>query len=181
MVTRRHVLPVLLIVSVSAAIRHSQSHFSFRLLPIEIIGDLICRKHAGINFRPPPIANSLILQIVKFSSFRASAGGETRLLWNMRRSAGKITLPLMPSPEENSDAVSSPFNDVQENVRRFNEDEAVWRCFARKRARRKRLLWLLGLLDSQPPLTKKQLDDLDWLAAEREARPVRAIGTWIAP
>jgi hypothetical protein len=87
----------------------------------------------------------------------------------------------MPSPEENSEAVISPFNDVQENVRRFNEDEAVWPCFARKRARRKRLLRLLGLLDSQPPPTKKQLDDLDWLAAEREARPVRAIGTWIAP
>jgi hypothetical protein len=81
---------------------------------------------------------------------------------------------------------------VRENVRRFNEDEAVWRCFARKRKLRrnagegaaglsKRLLRLLGPLDSQPPLTKKQLDDLDWLAAEREARPVRAIGTWIAP
>jgi hypothetical protein len=36
------------------------------------------------------------------------------------------------------------------------------------------------LLDPQPPLTEKQLDDLDWLAAEREARPVRAIGAWIA-
>jgi hypothetical protein len=87
----------------------------------------------------------------------------------------------MSSAEENSGPVISPFNDVQENVRRFNEDEAVWRCFTRKRALRKRLLRLLGLLDSQPPLTKKQLDDLDWLAAEREARPVRAIGIWIAP
>jgi hypothetical protein len=87
----------------------------------------------------------------------------------------------MFSPEENSEAVISPFNDVQENVRRFNEDEAVWRCFKKKRALRKRLLRLLGLLDSQPPLTKKQLDDLDWLAAEREARPVRAIGAWITP
>lgn len=87
----------------------------------------------------------------------------------------------MSSPEENSGAVISPFSDVHENVRRFNEDEAVWRCFVRKRAWRKRLLRLLGLLDSQPPLTEKQLDDLDWLAAEREARPVRAIGTWIAP
>lgn len=86
----------------------------------------------------------------------------------------------MSSPEENRDAVISPFNDVQENVRRFNEDEAVWRCFARKRARRK-LLRLLGPLDSLAPLTKKQLDDLDWLAAEREARPVRVIGTWISP
>jgi hypothetical protein len=39
---------------------------------------------------------------------------------------------------------------------------------------------MLPVLDPQP-LTEKQLDDLDWLAAEREARPVRAIGTWIAP
>jgi hypothetical protein len=90
----------------------------------------------------------------------------------------------MSSPEENSGPVVSPFNDVQENIRRFNEDEAVWRCFARKRARRKGLLRLLGLLhspDSLDPLTKKQLDDRDWLAAEREARPVRAIGIWISP
>jgi hypothetical protein len=87
----------------------------------------------------------------------------------------------MSSPEENSDAVISPFNDVHETVSRFNEDEAVWRCFVRKRKWRKRLLQQLLLLDPQPPLTEKQLDDLDWLAAEREARPVRAIGTWIAP
>jgi hypothetical protein len=75
----------------------------------------------------------------------------------------------------------SPLKDVHENVRHFNEDEAVWRCFVQKRARRKRLLPLLQLLDSPPTLTEKQLDDLDWLAAERAARPVRAIGTWIAP
>jgi hypothetical protein len=87
----------------------------------------------------------------------------------------------MPPPEESSEPVHSPFNDVQENVRRFNEDEAVWRCFARKRARRKRLLRLLRLFDSQSALAEKQLDDLDWLAAEREARPVRAIGIWISP
>jgi hypothetical protein len=77
--------------------------------------------------------------------------------------------------------VISPFNDVQENVRRFNEDETVWRCFAKKRLLRKRLRRLLGPLVSQPLLTKKQLDDLDRLAAEREARPVRAIGTWVSP
>ena len=87
----------------------------------------------------------------------------------------------MSSPEENSGPVISPFNDVQENVRRFNEDEAVWRCFKKKRALRKRLLRLLGPLVSQLPLTKKDRDDLDWLAAEREARPVRAIGIWISP
>ena len=87
----------------------------------------------------------------------------------------------MSSPEENSSAISSPFNDVPENVRRFNEDEAVWRCFARKRARRKRFQRLLSSLDSSPPLTEEQLDQLDWLAAEREARPVRAIGISVSP
>jgi hypothetical protein len=75
----------------------------------------------------------------------------------------------------------SPLNDLHENVRQFNEDEAVWRCFVQKRARRKRLLPLLQLLDSPPALTEEELDRLDWLVAEREARPVRAIGTWIAP
>ena len=75
----------------------------------------------------------------------------------------------------------SPFNDVQENVRKFNEDEAVWRCFVKKRARRKRLSRLLRSLGAEPRLTEEQLDQIDWLAAEREARPTRAIGTWIAP
>jgi hypothetical protein len=75
----------------------------------------------------------------------------------------------------------SPLNDVQENVRQFNEDEAVWRCFARKRKRRKRLQRLLQLPDSPPTLTEEELDRLDWLAAEREARPVHAIGKWISP
>jgi hypothetical protein len=74
--------------------------------------------------------------------------------------------------------VSSPLNDVQETVRRFNEDEAVWLCFARKRERRKRLHRLLNLLDLSTPLTE---DQLDWLSAKREARSGRAIGTWIAP
>jgi hypothetical protein len=83
--------------------------------------------------------------------------------------------------EESNDPVSSPFNDVQESVRRFNEDETVWRCFARKRARRKRLRRLLRSLNSPSPLSEEQLDQIDWLAAEREARPIRAIGRWIAP
>jgi hypothetical protein len=87
----------------------------------------------------------------------------------------------MHSPEESNDPLSSPFNDVQENVRQFNEDEAVWRCFVKKHARRKRLQRLLRSLGSPSPLTEEELDRLDWLAAEREARPVRAIGKWIAP
>jgi hypothetical protein len=67
-------------------------------------------------------------------------------------------------------------NDVQENVRRFNQEEAVWQRFAARRAMRKRLLRLLRSLGSSPALTKKQLDQLDWLAAERETHPSDCIG-----
>jgi hypothetical protein len=67
-------------------------------------------------------------------------------------------------------------NDMQENVRRFNQEEAVWQCFAAKRAVRKRLLRLLRSLGSPSALTKKQLDRLDWLAAELETHPSDCIG-----
>ena len=59
-------------------------------------------------------------------------------------------------------------NDVQENVRRVNEDEAVWCCFASKRARRKRLLPLLSALDSPSSLTEEQLDQL--IGSQRNAK-----------
>ena len=52
---------------------------------------------------------------------------------------------------------------------RFNEDESVWRCYELKRA-------LRLLLGSRSPLPEDILDDLDWQAAEREYRPVRAVG-----
>jgi hypothetical protein len=68
----------------------------------------------------------------------------------------------MPSPEENSAPVISPLNGVQENVQRFNDDEAAWRCFARKRARRKRLRRLFRLLEL-PPITEEQLDQLEFV------------------
>jgi hypothetical protein len=67
-------------------------------------------------------------------------------------------------------------NDVQQNVRRFNQEEAVWQRFAARRAVRKRLIRLLGSLGSSPALTKKQLDQLDWLAAERETHPSDCVG-----
>jgi hypothetical protein len=55
----------------------------------------------------------------------------------------------------------------QDLARKFNEDEAVWRAFDRRRSLRS----LLGSALSVPD------EDLaDWLAAGREARPVRAIG-----
>ena len=59
--------------------------------------------------------------------------------------------------------------ETQEIVRRFNEDEAVSRSYERKRALRQ-------LLPSHSPLSGKVLDDLDWQAAERECRAVRAVG-----
>jgi len=59
------------------------------------------------------------------------------------------------------------YTNSQELARKFNEDEAVWRAFDRRRSLRS----LLGSVLSVPD------EDLaDWLAAEREARPVRAVG-----
>lgn len=84
---------------------------------------------------------------------------------------------LMTFPDPNDDgAANMPHFDVQELVRQFNEDEAVWRYFARRRALRKLLRDLTQLLDLDAPLTEEELDQLDWLAAEREARPMRTIG-----
>jgi len=59
-----------------------------------------------------------------------------------------------------------------EVARFFNEDEAVWRAFEHKRELRQLLGWRL-------PFAEHILDYLDWLEAEREARPVRAIGFFL--
>ena len=59
------------------------------------------------------------------------------------------------------------YTSSQELARKFNEDEAGWRAFEFRRSLRS----LLGSVLSAPD------EDLaDWLAAEREARPVRAVG-----
>ena len=62
-----------------------------------------------------------------------------------------------------------PLVETQELARRFNEDETVWRAFDDKRALRQ-------LLGSDTPLSEHILDYLDWQAAERECRTVRAVG-----
>jgi len=62
--------------------------------------------------------------------------------------------------------------EAQELARRFNEDETVWRAFEEKRVLRK-------LLGSDAPLPEEILDDLDWQAAERECRVVRAVGFFL--
>ena len=73
----------------------------------------------------------------------------------------------MLSPEENSDTMSSPLDDVQENVRRFNQEEAVWQRYHEKRRQRFRL---------RSTAAEKLLDQLDWIAAEREMRRSDCIG-----
>ena len=55
-----------------------------------------------------------------------------------------------------------------ERVRRFNEGEAVWRRFQRRRALRR-------LCRSGDLLTEDIFDHLDWAAAERECREVRGL------
>ncbi len=62
-----------------------------------------------------------------------------------------------------------PTVDPRELARRFNEDEAVWRCYEYKRELRR-------LLGSRSPLPEEVLDNLDRLEAERECREVRCIG-----
>jgi len=59
-----------------------------------------------------------------------------------------------------------------ELLRRFNEAEAVWRCYEHKRRLRKRL-------GSRCPLSEETLDWLDWLAAERECRRGQYVGTFL--
>ena len=64
----------------------------------------------------------------------------------------------------------NPMTQAEEMLRRFNEDEAVWRCYERKRSLRK-------LLGSHCPLSEEALEYLDWLAAERECRRTHHLGT----
>jgi hypothetical protein len=59
-------------------------------------------------------------------------------------------------------------NEAQELARRFNEAEAVWRCYEHKRA-------LRCSLNSRARLPEDILDYLDWQAAERECRETRAV------
>lgn len=61
------------------------------------------------------------------------------------------------------------FGDPQELVRRFNEDEAVWRRYRQKRELRR-------LRGSSSRFSEEVLDRLDWLEAERECRERRLVG-----
>jgi hypothetical protein len=61
-------------------------------------------------------------------------------------------------------------NDVQENVRRFNQEEAVWQRYDEKRKRRRRLFRM------RSKLGEELLDRLDWMAADREMHRSDCVG-----
>ena len=61
-------------------------------------------------------------------------------------------------------------NDVQENVRRFNQEEAIWQRYQQKRTQRRRRFRL------RSRVAEKLLDRLDWIAAEREMRRSDCVG-----
>jgi len=63
--------------------------------------------------------------------------------------------------------------EAQELARRNNENAAVFAAYERRRKARQ----LAGKKLSKR--AKKRLDDQDWQAAEREARPVRAVGFFL--
>lgn len=68
----------------------------------------------------------------------------------------------------------NPFIAAQEMTRRNNENAAVYAAYLRRRRRRQ------GIKRRKPRgKLAKRLDDLDWQAAEREARPVRAVGFFL--
>jgi hypothetical protein len=62
---------------------------------------------------------------------------------------------------------------AQEMARQNNENVAVYAAYQRRRRLRK-------LAGKKTKCTAKELDDLDWQVAEREARPVRAVGFFLA-
>ena len=65
------------------------------------------------------------------------------------------------------------FVNAQELARRNNENAAVFVAYERRRRLRR-------LAGKKAKRTSKKLDELDWQAAEREARPVRAVGFFLS-
>jgi hypothetical protein len=57
----------------------------------------------------------------------------------------------------------------QELASRFNEDEAVWQRYERRR-------WLRLLQATEWLLPDEILDELDWIEAERECHQIQCVG-----
>ena len=60
-------------------------------------------------------------------------------------------------------------DDVREQVRRFNEEEAIWRRFQKRRILRRLSRW-------RDTIAEEILDHIDWIAADRECRDLRVFG-----
>ena len=60
---------------------------------------------------------------------------------------------------------------MKELARRNNENAAVFAAYVRRSGR--------GLAGKKRGRFNKRLDDLEWQAAYREARPVRAVGFFL--
>ena len=58
---------------------------------------------------------------------------------------------------------------LQEQIDRFNEDEAVWRSFRKARDLRRRFV-------SRSPLSEKTLECIEWQEAERKHKSLSCIG-----
>ena len=61
---------------------------------------------------------------------------------------------------------------AQELARRNNENATVFAAYERRRRLRR-------LAGKKAGRTSKKLDELDWQSAEREARPVHAVGFFL--
>ncbi len=61
-------------------------------------------------------------------------------------------------------------NDVQENVRRFNQEEAGWQCYEEKRKK------LRARFPRRLKIADEISDRLAWAAAERETQRSDCIG-----
>jgi hypothetical protein len=61
---------------------------------------------------------------------------------------------------------------AQELARRNNENVAVFAAYARRRRMRQ-------LAGKKSKRKARKLDEMDWQAVEREARPVRAVGFFL--
>ncbi len=61
-------------------------------------------------------------------------------------------------------------NEVHDNVRRFNQEEAIWQRYQEKRTQRRRRSRLCSRV------TEKLLEQLDRIAAVREMRQSDCVG-----
>lgn len=87
-----------------------------------------------------------------------------------RSEAFCVKLELVPKTSK--DCRTDMEIDSQDRARRFNEDEAVWQRYESRRKLRVRR-------DGELLLPDEVMDELDWIAAERECRLTWCVGRTI--